>query len=188
MRRVRDLANGDVVVPLNELDKNAKTNVANLLVQGLDQMSMRVSSTMPSPYFPPVKEGSENAKKMARMRKKATLGFWDDNRMQMKLRRRARHLLAYSQSPVFIKPDFGTLMPRWEVRNPLDTFAAPMEEDEVVPENCIFTSRVTANWLLKNYGDLVANQLRFGKIESDSRYTLLEYVCDDSLQLIVLGA
>ena len=188
MRRVRDLANGDVVVPLNELDKNAKTNVANLLVQGLDQMSMRVSSTMPSPYFPPVKEGSENAKKLARMRKKATLGFWDDNRMQMKLRRRARHLLAYSQSPVFIKPDFGTLMPRWEVRNPLDTFAAPMEEDEVVPENCIFTSRVTANWLLKNYGDLVANQLRFGKIESDSRYTLLEYVCDDSLQLIVLGA
>ena len=188
MRRVRDLANGDVVVPLNELDKNAKTNVANLLVQGLDQMSMRVSSTMPSPYFPPVKEGSENAKKMARMRKKAMLGFWDDNKMQMKLRRRARHLLAYSQSPVFIKPDFGTLMPRWEVRNPLDTFAAPMEEDEVVPENCIFTSRVTANWLLKNYGDLVANQLRFGKIESDSRYTLLEYVCDDSLQLIVLGA
>jgi hypothetical protein len=74
------------------------------------------------------------------------------------------------------------------VRNPLDTFAAPMEEDEVVPENCIFTSRVTANWLLKNYGDMVANQLRFGKIQSDSRYTLLEYVCDDSLQLVILGA
>ena len=100
MRRVRDLANGDVIVPLNELDKNAKSSVANLLVQGLDQMSMRVSSTMPSPYFPPVKEGSENAKKYARMRKKAMLGFWDENRMQMKMRRRARHLLAYSNNPV----------------------------------------------------------------------------------------
>ena len=54
MRRVRDLANGDVIVPLNELDKNAKSSVANLLVQGLDQMSMRVTSTMPSPYFPPM--------------------------------------------------------------------------------------------------------------------------------------
>ena len=188
MRRVRDLANGDVIVPLNELDKNAKTNVANLLVQGLDQMSMRVSSTMPSPYFPPVKEGSENAKKYARMRKKAMLGFWDENRMQMKMRRRARHLLAYAQSPVFIKPDFRTLTPKWEIRNPLDTFAAPVEEGEVVPENCIFTSRVTASWLLKNYGELVAEKLRFGKVDSDSRYTLLEYVCDDSLQLIVLGA
>ncbi len=188
MRRVRDLANGDVVVPLNELDRNAKTNVANLLVQGLDQMSMRVSSTMPSPYFPPVKEGSENAKKYARMRKKAMLGFWDENRMQMKLRRRARHLLAYSSAPVFIKPDFATLTPKWVVRNPLDTFAAPMEDDEVVPENCIFTSRVSASWLLNNYGPLVADQLRFGRVDSDARYTLLEYVCGESMQLIVLGA
>lgn len=188
MRRVRDLANGDVIVPLNELDRNAKTNVANLLVQGLDQTSMRVASTMPSPYFPPVKEGSENSKKFARMRKKAMLGFWDENRMQMKMRRRARHLLAYSQSPVFIKPDFRTLTPRWEIRNPLDTFAAPTEEGDVVPENCIFTSRVTASFLLKNYGEIVANQLRFGRVDSDSRYTLLEYVCDDSLQLLVLGS
>jgi hypothetical protein len=188
MRRVRDLANGDVIVPLSELDRNAKTNVANLLVQGLDQTSMRVSSTMPSPYFPPVKEGSENAKKLARMRKKAMLGFWDENRMQMKLRRRARHLLAYSSSPVFLKPNFSTLTPQWQIRNPLDTFAAPMEDDEVVPENCIFTSRVTASWLLKNYGPLVADQLRFGRVDSDSRYTLLEYVCDDSMQLAVLGA
>ena len=188
MRRVRDLANGDVVVPLNELDRNAKTNVANLLVQGLDQMSMRVASTMPAPFFPPIKEGSENSKKYARMRKKALLGFWDENRMNMKMRRRARHLLAYSQSPVFIKPDFGTLVPKWEIRNPLDTFPAPLDEDDVVPENCIFTSRVTASWLLKNYGEMVSGQLRFGKVDSDSRYTLLEYVCDDSLQLIVLGA
>ena len=188
MRRVRDLANGDVIVPLNELDKNAKTNVANLLVQGLDQTSMRVASTMPSPYFPPVKEGSENAKKLARMRKRAMLGFWDENRMQMKMRLRARHLLAYSQSPVFIKPDFNTLTPRWQVRNPLDTFAAPMEEGEIVPEDCIFTSRATASFLLQNYGDLVANQLRFGRVDSDSRYTLLEYVSADSLQLLVLGA
>jgi hypothetical protein len=73
MRRVRDLANGDVIVPLNELDKNAKSSVANLLVQGLDQMSMRVTSTMPSPYFPPIKEGSERSKSSARMRKRAML-------------------------------------------------------------------------------------------------------------------
>ncbi len=188
MRRVRDLANGDVIVPLNELDRNAKTNVANLLVQGLDQMSMRVSSTMPNPYFPPVKEGSENSKKLARMRKKAMLGFWDENKMQMKLRRRARHLLAYASSPVFLKPDFRTLTPKWELRNPLDTFAAPTTEDEIIPDDCIFTNRVTASWLLKNYGELVANQLRFGRVDSDARYTLVEYVSQDSLQLAVLGA
>ena len=94
MREVRRLANGDVVVPLNELDKNAKSSVANLLVQGLDQMSMRVTSTMPSPYFPPIKEGSERSKSSARMRKRAMLSIWDHNRMQMKMRRRARQWAA----------------------------------------------------------------------------------------------
>jgi len=189
MRRVRDLANGDVVVPLNELDRSAKSNVANLLVQGLDQMSMRVASTMPSPYFPPVKDGSDRSKGYARMRKKAVLSFWDHNKMQIKMRRRARHLLAYSQSAVFIKPDFRTLMPKWVVRNPLDTYPAPVEDqDDIIPEDCIFTYKVSANWLMRNYGELVGGQLRMGEITSDSRYTMLEYVSPEALQLVVLGA
>jgi len=189
MRRVRDLANGDVVVPLNELDRNAKTNVANLLVQGLEQMSMRVASTMPSPYFPPAKEGSDRSKGYARLRRKAMLSIWDENRMRMKMRRRARHLLAYSTSAVMLRPNFRTLTPQWVVRNPLDTFAAPMEDpDQLVPEDCIFTYKASASWLLRNYGELVANQLRFGQVNSDARYTMLEYCDADALQLVVLGA
>ena len=58
MREVRDLANGDIVIPLSELDRNARTNVANLLVQGLDQTSMRIASTMPMPFFPPIKQNN----------------------------------------------------------------------------------------------------------------------------------
>ena len=189
MRRVRDLANGDVVVPLNELDRNAKTNVANLLVQGLEQMSMRIASTMPSPYFPPSKEGSERSKGYARTRRKAMLSIWDENKMKMKLRRRARHLLAYAQSGVMIRPNFRTLNPQWVVRNPLDTFASAVEDpDQMVPDNCIFTYKTSARWLLQNYGDLVAGQLRFGKVDSDARYTMLEYSDAESIQLVVLGA
>jgi hypothetical protein len=189
MRRIRELANGDIIVPLNELDRNAKASVANLLVQGLDQMSMRVASTMPSPFFPPMKEGSDRSKGNAKMRKRAMLSIWDHNRMQMKLRRRARHLLGYSQSAVVIKPDFRTLMPTWSVRNPLDTFPAPVDDpDNNVPENVIFTYRVTASYLIQNYGDIVVSGLRMGRVEADTRYTMLEYVCDNSIQLIVLGA
>lgn len=189
MRRVRELANGDVIVPLNELDKNAKASVANLLVQGLDQMSMRVASTMPSPYFPAMKEGSDRSKGNARMRKKAMLAMWDHNKMQMKLRRRARHLLGYSQSAVVIKPDFKTLMPTWSVRNPLDTYPAPVDDpDNNVPENVIFSYKVTASYLVQTYGELVVGNLRMGRVEPDTRYTMLEYVCANSIQLVVLGA
>tara|TARA_R110000822_G_scaffold68228_2_gene165888 strand:+ start:278 stop:2044 length:1767 start_codon:yes stop_codon:yes gene_type:complete len=189
MRRVRDLANGDVIVPLNELDKNAKASVANLLVQGLDQMSMRVASTMPSPYFPPVKEGSDRSKSTAKMRKRAMMSIWDHNRMQMKMRRRARHLLGYSQSAVVLKPDFKTLMPTWTVRNPLDTYPAFTDDpDNPVPEDCIFTYKATATYLLQNYGDLVLGKLRLGKIDGSTKYTMLEYVSPECIQLVVLGA
>ena len=94
MKQIQDLVNGDVIVPLNELDSNAKSNVANLVSIGLEQMSMRIASTMPVPYFPPLKEGQERAKELARNRKKAMLSIWDANRMSAKMRRRSRHMLA----------------------------------------------------------------------------------------------
>ena len=113
MREVRDLANGDVVIPLSELDRNARTNVANLLVQGLDQTSMRIASTMPMPFFPPIKQGNIDSQEMARLRKKIILSYWDHNKMNLKMRRRARHFLAYSSSPVMLRPDFRKLQPTW---------------------------------------------------------------------------
>ena len=189
MRRVRELANGDVIVPLSELDRNARTNVANLLVQGLDQTSMRVASTMPMPYFPPIKEGNERSKDYSRTRRKAMLSIWDTNKMDIKMRRRARHLLAYSSAPVIIKPDFKTLVPKWSVRNPLDTYPAASEDpDNLVPDDCIFTYTKSAQWLIDHYGEQIVGKLRMGRITFDSRFTLLEYVDDQEIVICVIGA
>jgi len=189
MRRVRDLANGDVIVPLSELDRNARTNVANLLVQGLDQTSMRVASTMPMPYFPPIKEGNERSKDQSRTRRKAMLSIWDTNKMDIKMRRRARHLLAYSCAPVIIKPDFKTLVPKWSVRNPLDTYPAPSDDpDDLIPEDCIFTYMKPYNWLMDNYADKVVGRLRMGKVRFDTQYKILEYVDAEECVICVMGA
>lgn len=189
MRQVRQLANGDVIVPLNELDRNTKSSVANLLVQGLDQMSMRVSSTMPSPYFPALREGQERSMQMARDRKRAMLALWDQNRMSMKMRRRARHLLAYSNSPVFLKPNFDKRVPEWQLRNPLDTFAAPTSDiDNPVPDNCIFTYNRTYKWLGQNFGGLINGQLRVGNPAPDDMFTVLEYVDSEEIVTCVLGS
>ena len=185
MREVRQLANGDVILPLNDLDKTAKSSVANLLVQGLDQMSMRVASTMPVPYFPPLREGQERAKNLARDRKRAMLAIWDANSMSSKMRRRARHLLAYSQSPVVLKPDFRTLTPRWHVRNPLDTFPSPMEDpDDLVPNNVVFSYQRTYRWVLDNYGYVIPN-VESTTLNKDDRITILEYIDDSWVVLVV---
>lgn len=188
MREVRTLANGDVVVPLNELDRTARSSVANLLVQGLDQMSMRISSTMPSPYFPALREGNDRSMKLARDRKRALLYMWDTNRLNQKMRRRARHLLAYSNSPVFIKPNFDKRIPEWHLRNPLDTFASPSNDlDNPVPDNCIFTYNRTYRWLKQNYGYQIDGILNVGNPTWDTMFTILEYVCDNEVVTVVLG-
>ena len=189
MREVRDLANGDTIIPLSELDRNARTNVANLLVQGLDQTSMRISSVMPTPYFPPIKPGNTDSQELARLRKKIVLSYWDHNKLNIKQRRRARHFLAYSSAPVFLQPDFKKLQPTWSVRNPLDTFPAPMEDpDALVPDNCIFTYTKTAKWLVDNYGDIVIGKLRMGRVTFDTKYTILQYVDDNELVVCVIGS
>ena len=188
MRQVRQLANGDVVVPLNELDRNTKSSVANLLVQGLDQMSMRVSSTMPVPYFPALREGSDRSMQLARDRKRAMLSIWDQNRMNMKMRRRARHLLAYSNSPIYIKPNFDKRIPEWQLRNPLDTFPAPSADpDNPVPTDCIFSYSRTYQWLIQNYGYALDGVLRVGRPQQDDMFTILEYCSADEVVTLVMG-
>jgi len=189
MREVRDLANGDVVIPLSELDRNARTNVANLLIQGLDQTSMRIASTMPMPFFPPVKQGNLDSQEMARLRKKVVLSYWDHNKMNLKMRRRARHFLAYSSAPVMLRPNFAKLQPTWSVRNPLDTYAAPSEDpDNLVPDDCIFTYTKTAQWLIDYYGEQVIGKLRMGRVTFDTKFTILEYVDDQEIVIAVMGA
>ena len=188
MRQVRQLANGDVVVPLNELDRNTKSSVANLLVQGLDQMSMRVASTMPVPYFPALREGQDRSMAMARDRKRAMLSIWDQNRMNMKMRRRARHLLAYSNSPIYIKPNFDKRIPEWQLRNPLDTFPAPSADpDNPVPMDCIFSYSRTYQWLIQNYGYALDGVLRVGRPQQDDMFTILEYCSADEVVTLVMG-
>jgi hypothetical protein len=188
MREVRNLANSEVVIPLNELDRNARSNVANLLSQGLDQLSMRISSTMPTPYFPALREGNERSMKLARDRKRAMLSIWDENHMEHKLRYRSRHMLAYASSPAFIKPNFDKRLPEWHLRNPLDTFEAPRTDPtDPVPDNVIFTYNQTYRWLTKNYGPQVDGVLKVGNPSWDTMFTILEYVCGSEIVTCVLG-
>lgn len=189
MKAVRELSRGDIIIPLNELDANARASVANLMSIGLDQMSMRVASTMPTCYFPPIRDGSDRSQKDAALRKKAMLNIWDHNRMNMKLRRRSRHLLGYAMSPIIIKPCFKTNMPKWHLRNPLDTYPAPSDDhDNPVPDDTIFTYKKPYRWLADMYGPAIDGVLRVGRPEHDTMFTILEYVDADWMIVGVLGA
>ena len=139
MMKLRDAYNGDIIVPLPEMDRNERSSVANLISTGLDQTAMRIASTTPNVFFPPLKPGDRASEKRAAVRRRATLGWWDANKMGLKLRRRARFMIGYASSPVVLRPDPKRGIAKWEVRSPLTAYPALSEDiDCITPTDCIF--------------------------------------------------
>lgn len=176
MRQLRDTYNGDLIIPLPEMDRREKSAVANLITTGLDQTAMRISSTMPNVYYPAVKEGESASEKRARTRKRATLGWWEANKMPIKMRRRARWLIGYASSPVILRPDTKWGAARWDIRDPLNTFPSQGEDpDDMTPQNCIFTFTRSRAWLQARYPDALSKLKSDKNAKPDDLVRIAEY-------------
>ena len=193
MEEIRRHYNGDIIIPLPELDDMEKPAIPNLIAQGIDQFAMRVASVMPDIAYLPVRPGIQVSENRARDRRLANLGWWDMNKMGTKLRRRARHLTAYGMSAVTLSPvsiygDDKRKMPHWRVRNPLSTFPAPMlDPDSMEPSDCIFVDRRPLGWLRQNYPAQMQVLYRGNKGDSDM-FEVLEYMDSEETVLVAVGA
>jgi len=185
MRRVRAAYDGDIVVPLPELDQHEQVSVANLLAQGLDQTAMRVASVLPDVMMPPARDDVKSAEKRARTRRNAVLGWWQHNRMDIKLSKRARHLLGYACSPVSLRFDPRTGVPEWMVRDPLTTFPAPLHgPDDLEPYDTIFTYERTFDWVKDRWPE-AAERLRHRDTRGSDLLQLVEYC--DAVETVLLA-
>lgn len=193
MDEARRHYNGEIVVPLPELDEIEKPAIANLIAQGIDQFSMRIASVMPDVSFPALRPGFQVSEDKAYDRRMATLGWMDMNKMPMKMRRRARFMTAYgcspvSISPVALDPNDNRSIPFWRPRNPLATYPAPTyDPDSMEPENCIFVDRRPLSWLMEHYPEQ-ARALHVGKSSPDTLFEILEYVDAEETVMVAMGA
>ena len=188
MRLVKDTYNGDLVIPLPELSRQERPAVANLIVTGIDQTSQRIASVMPQVDFPPLKPGVEKSMALARTRTMACQHWWKHNRMQTKMRRRARWLVAYGSAPVVIRPHFETGMPMWHVRDPLSSYPAPViDPDDITPPDAIFTYFKSYSDLRLMYPQQMARLCRTVDVPGSTMFELVEYVDADCTVLAVLG-
>ena len=176
MRQLRDTYNGDLIIPLPEMDRREKSSVANLITTGLDQTAMRIASTMPSVYYPALEDGNRASEKRASTRKRATMGWWEANKMPIKMRRRARWLIGYASSPVILRPDTKWGAARWDIRDPLNTFPSSGEDpDEMTPQNCIFTYTRSRAWVQAHYPDALAKLKSSKNTRPDDLVRIAEY-------------
>lgn len=188
MREIKAAYEGDIIVPLPELDTTERVAVANLLQSGLDQTAMRISSVLPDLWYPSTQPGQEKAEKAARRRRQVNQGWWYENKMGLKLRRRARHMIGYSSTPVMIRPNFDTNMPEWVVRDPLNTYPSPaLDPDEMTPQDCIFTYTKSLAWLEAKYPGQTGVLYKGHDPKPDDLFELIEYIDAEEWVLGCLG-
>lgn len=188
MQKLRDAYNGDIIIPLPEMDKSEASAVANLIATGLDQSAMRIASTYPNCFYPALEPGNNASEKRANTRRRATLGWWEANKLPLKLRRRARLMIGYASSPVVLRPDPKRGIAKWEVRNPLSTFVAPTEDpDEMCPPDAIFTFKRGYRWLQENYPEQMGKLNKRANVDPNTMFELLEYMDGDILVTAVIG-
>ncbi len=182
--RIKRVYNGDWSTALPELEKNEKTQVANLVNQGVEQDALRVSSTMPNVLFPP-ERNSAPARARAMDRKMVVQGWHYENRMPLKFRRRARHLLSYATSPVYLRPG-PDMVPVWEVWDPLSTFPSQSAPDDFCPHDVIYHFKRSWQWLQDTYN--LRGRLPLTKnMQTDTMIECLLYCDPDELVMIAVG-
>lgn len=182
--RIRDVYNGDMVVPLPELNADEMVSTENLLRQAVDQTAMRVASTMFDMYWPARKPGQKASEAKAALRRNVVIGWHDAAKMNTKMGRRGRHMLGYGHSPVWIRAgDEGR--PFWHVRDPLETYPAPcLDPDELVPPDAICTFKRSAEWLRTNYPD---KMLQLRAQDTTRSFEIVEYADAEQCLTYVVG-
>lgn len=193
MEQVRRTYNGDLVIPLPEIDEAEKSGVVNLVMQGVDQLAMRVASVSPDIVYPPLRPGIQRSEDAARDRRLANLGWWDMNTMPIVLRQRARFLIAYGTTPVTVLPASPKIndqrsIPFWRPRNPLSAYLPePEVENDMEPADAIFCHTQSRGWLEQRYPEIMARLSRGDGADPTDRFDTLEYMDAEEMVLVVLG-
>lgn len=187
MREVEAVYNGNKPVELPDMDRDAPNSAPNLLTQGIDQMASRIASVTPMVTFSP-ENNQRAAERRADTAQRAVTGWWQMDRLPMKLKQRARHLIAYGLAPTVIRWNPRTRTPTWHVRSPLETFPSPdIIPGVVTPNDVIFAYRRSEGWL-RTHGysaQVSAVTGRYDTIDRDRQLLLLEYVDADGTVLVV---
>lgn len=195
MREIDDIYANNATIPLPDAGKDVKPSTPNLLAQGVDQTAARIASVIPQIIFSagPTKSGVDKrtTERRARTAQRAITGWWQSDRMSLKLKHRARHLVAYGISPVVTRYDEDCQRPKWKVRDPRTTYPTVADYSEnPVPEDVIFAFKRPVAWLV-NHGYAEHLTAVTGKqprdLGADTSMQLIEHVTPEGTCLYLTG-
>jgi hypothetical protein len=184
MRLIQSIYNGTAEIPLPDMERSEMPSVPNLLAAGVDQMAGRIASVTPNVIFAE-KTPNRTEKRRVGTASRVVTGWWQEDRLMMKMKQRARHLIAYGMSPVVIR--WKEDRPTWHVRHPLETFpSTDLVSGQIKPTDCIFAYRRSVAWLRSmGYGPQVASVTGKWDMPNDASMLLIEYIDENGTQLIL---
>lgn len=184
MRLIQSIYNGTAEIPLPDMERSEMPSVPNLLAAGVDQMAGRIASVTPNVIFAE-KTPNRTEKRRVGTASRVVTGWWQEDRLMMKMKQRARHLIAYGMSPVVIR--WKEDRPTWHIRHPLETFpSTDLVAGQIKPTDCIFAYRRSVAWLRSmGYGQQVAAVTGKWDMPNDASMLLIEYVDEYGTQLIL---
>lgn len=157
MIEVRDRYNGDVIIPVPELDDDIPmASLAPLLIaESVEYPALTAASMTPSimvPALDPSLDTGRRSTDWAMRRRKAIAYAWDKSWWELLIGRMFRHLAAYATSALCIDFDYGSSVPRLYLKDPLSAYPEPKAaEDLTLPTNCGFISGVSLDYLHAEY-------------------------------------
>lgn len=189
MKIIQAIYNGTMEIPLPDMEESTMPSVPNLLAQGVDQMAGRITSVIPSVNFASIKPGVRVSDRRALTASRTVTGWWQSDRLSMKMKQRGRHQIAYGMSPVVIRWNNKDKRPTWQVRHPLETYpSTDILPGNLSPTDCIFAYRRSVAWLRsKGYGDKLRALTGETEMPNDASILLLEYVDTEQTMLVAAG-
>jgi len=153
MIEVRDRYNGDVIVPVPELDDDIPmASLAPLLIaESVEHPALYATQMTPSisvPALDPALATGRRSVDWAMRRRKALAYAWDKSWWELLIGRMFRHLAAYATSALCVELDYINKVPRMCIRDPLTAYPEPKAaEDLSLPTNCGFVQGKSLDWL-----------------------------------------
>ena len=120
MRQIQDIYHGQAKIPLPEVERTQMPSIPNLLAQGVDQMAGRIASVTPTVTFAAKDPNKRSEHRRSATASRVVSGYWQSDRLMMKMKQRARHMIAYGMSPCVVRWDYKTGRPNWQIRNPME--------------------------------------------------------------------
>jgi hypothetical protein len=190
MNEIDLIYNGDATVDLPDMGREEASSVPNLLAQGVDQMAGRISSVIPQVVFASMDPGKRTADRRASTASATVTGWWEEDILPLKMKQRAKHLIAQGVTPAVVRYCPERKKPTWEIRKPQEAYPS-LERlpGTIQPTDVIFAYQRSVGWLrAKGYDTAVADLTGRWDTRNDVLITILEYVDREGIRLCAAGA